>query len=263
MRSPKLTLQDLRNAKAQRQLTEVLTVDAEEARACEAAGIDLLVTSHEHTSVIAAAAPETFLIAGLGINDPDVCTKEDALRASFRAMQNGADAIYTGLSMPIVEALARESIPVVGHVGYVPYRESWFGVPRAVGKTCDEALEVYQATQAYEDAGAIAVEMEIVPEAIAAEITRRVSLTVISMGSGSGCDAQYLFACDILGLSTGHVPRHAKQFVDLDSALQRVQKLRVDAFKDFRCEVEKGLFPGSGNTIGIDKAELAAFRRAL
>ena len=178
-------------------------------------------------------------------------------------MADGADAIYTGMSTAVVAEMSRESIPVVGHVGYVPYRSSQFGGPRAVGKTAAEAINVYEHTRAYEDAGAIAVEMEIVPEAIAAEITKRVSLLVISMGSGSGCDAQYLFACDILGTNTGHMPRHAKKYADLHAELQRVQAMRVAAFEEFRNEVRDGSFPETCNKIGIDDRELTAFRDAL
>ena len=48
--------------------------------------------------------------------------------------------------------------------------------------------------------------MEVVPFEVASEISKRMELLVISMGSGNGCDAQYLFAEDILGTNRGHVP---------------------------------------------------------
>ena len=89
---------------------------------------------------------------------------------------------------------------------WYPYRSSWFGGFKAVGKTAKEALDVYEKTLAYQEAGAIAVEMEVVPHQVASEISKRVDILVISMGSGAGCDAQYLFATDILGSNTGHVP---------------------------------------------------------
>ena len=259
----KLTVADLLACKGQRQLTEVLTTDPDEARACQEAGIDMLVSPQQFTRQIAEAAPDTFLIAGLGINDPDIVTPADAIRASFRAMSDGADAIYTGLSLPVVAAMANESIPVVGHVGYVPYRSGFFGGARAVGKTAAEAQQVFDATRAYEDAGAIAVEMEIVPEKVAAEISRRVALLVISMGSGNGCDAQYLFACDILGTNTGHLPRHAKKYADLAAEMARIQEMRVDAFERFRQDVERGSFPGDQHSIRDDGEQLAMFVAAL
>ncbi|MGL4238997.1 3-methyl-2-oxobutanoate hydroxymethyltransferase, partial [Tabrizicola sp.] len=75
--------------------------------------------------------------------------------------------------METVEYLAREWIPVVGHVGLVPSRVTWTGGYRAVGKTADTALALYDECLAYERAGAIAVEIEVVPPEVAAEISRR------------------------------------------------------------------------------------------
>lgn len=263
MSGAKLTLQDLREAKGKRQLAEVLTIEPDEARACEAAGVDMLVTSQEHTRTIREAAPNTFLVSGLGIHDPEIVTAADAIRASFKAINDGADAIYTGMSVAVVAEMARESIPVVGHVGYVPYRSGYFGGPRAVGATANEAIQVYEDTRAYEDAGAIAVEMEIVPEAVASEISRRVSLSVISMGSGSGCDVQYLFACDILGTNTGHMPRHAKRYANLDQELRRIQDIRIDALQRFVEDVRGARFPEAGHKLEVDEAEFVEFSKLL
>ena len=61
-----------------------------------------------------------------------------------------------------MKALSHEDIAVIGHVGFIPYKSSWFGGYKAVGKTVEDAINVYNLTKAYEDAGAIGVEMEIV-----------------------------------------------------------------------------------------------------
>src|SRR3954469_8838553 len=101
-------------------------------------------------------------------------------------MNMGADAVYSAMSTKVVEVMARESIPVIGHIGYVPYRSTWFGKARAVGKTADEARKVYEHAKAYQEAGAIGVEIEIVPAEVVAEINRRLDrLILASMGSGS------------------------------------------------------------------------------
>src|SRR5690606_35673978 len=113
-----------------------------------------------------------------------------------------------------VEYLAREYIPVVGHVGLVPARATWTGGFRAVGKTAEEALRLYREVKAYESAGAFAVEIEVVPAEVASEISKRVGILLWSMGAGAGCDAQYLFANDILGYTEGHIPRHSKVYRD-------------------------------------------------
>jgi 3-methyl-2-oxobutanoate hydroxymethyltransferase len=256
----KLTIRDLFQAKLEhRQLTEIFTVDPLEAQACEEAGIDMIVTITAHLKALRAAAPNTFLIATDRINDPQIASPTAAVSAGFQALNDGADAVYTHLSCDCVRAMAKEKIPVVGHVGYVPYRSSWFGGPRAVGKTAPEAIQVFRDTLAYQEAGAIAVEMEIVPHRVAAEIARRVDILIFSMGSGAGGDVQYLFATDVLGTNTGHVPRHAKVYTNLHAELQRIQALRIDAFKALKAEVSRGAFPESRHLLEVADEEFESF----
>jgi 3-methyl-2-oxobutanoate hydroxymethyltransferase len=143
----KLTLHDLFQAKKQeRQLTQINTDDPVEAQACETAGIDMLMTRAPNARAIRAAAPNTFLSAAFGINDPAIASEDAAIAAGFQALSDGADAVYTGLSCARVRAMAREKIPCIGHVGYVPYRSGWHGGARAIGKTAAEAIQVYRDT---------------------------------------------------------------------------------------------------------------------
>ena len=159
--------------------------------------------------------------------------------------------------------MADQKVPVIGHVGYVPYHASWMGPPRAVGKTAAEALDVYLKTKALEQAGAIGVEMELVPHRVAAEIARRTSLCVVSMGSGTGCDAQYLFAEDILGTNSGHVPRHAKTYRNLAAEYDRLRGLMTEAFSEFGAEVRDGVFPAARHVLPVDEAEFGKFVEGL
>jgi 3-methyl-2-oxobutanoate hydroxymethyltransferase len=260
----KITIHDLFQAKRERrQLTETFTTDALEAAACEEAGVEILVTITATLKAVRAAAPNVFIIATDRINDPDIANPNAAVSAGFRAMNDGADAIYTHLSTECVRAMAREKIPVVGHVGFVPYHGSWFGGPRAVGKTAAEALQVYRNTLAYQEAGAIAVEMEIVPHRVASEIARRVNILIFSMGSGTGGDVQYLFATDVLGTNTGHVPRHSKVYGNLHAELQRAHQLRVAAFRAWKDEVSRGAFPEPKHLLEVAEGEFEAFLEGL
>jgi 3-methyl-2-oxobutanoate hydroxymethyltransferase len=154
---------------------------------------------------------------------------------------------------------------VVGHVGLVPSRATWTGGFRAVGKTAEDALRLYREVKAYESAGAFAfaVEIEVVPEAVATEISRRTSVLLWSMGAGAGCDAQYLFANDILGYTVGHVPRHAKVYRDFRSEHARLQAERIAAFGEFVSDVASGVYPGEGHLVRMDPEELDAFRERL
>ena len=256
------TVREFLDLKGVRQLSEVLVRTEEEASACEAAGIDIMITvAGEQASKIRAAAPNTFLT--MGILYGDCASPTEAIKAGFTALKNGADAVYACMSIPFIEAMSMEGIPVVGHVGLVPQKRTWTGGFRAVGKTAEEALKVYQATLAHQEAGAFAVEMEVVPVEVASEISKRMELLVISMGSGNGCDAQYLFAEDILGTNRGHVPRHAKVYRNLSSELDRIQKERVKAFREYQADVLSGVFPGSGNTVKIKANEYKEFLKNI
>lgn len=175
----------------------------------------------------------------------------------------GADTLYCGYGIPTIKALADEYIPVVGHVGLVPYRNSPFGGMKAVGKTSAEAIRVWELTKQYEDAGAVGVEMEVVPAQVATEISKRTKILIIGMGAGVNCDVQYLFATDILGDNEGHVPRHSKVYRDFKSEYHRLHRESVAAFKEFRSDVLTGSYPAKNNDVSIDKGELTAFLKAI
>jgi 3-methyl-2-oxobutanoate hydroxymethyltransferase len=254
----KLTVRDILNLKGKRALTEVLATDAATARACEAAGIDMLITSIGCLKEVRSGAWNTFITAGLPYGHYNASDAE-AIKAAFGALNDGADAVYACMSMDRIRAMADEGIPVAGHVGLVPEHLTWIGGYRAVGKTAAEALQVYRDTLALQEAGAFAVEMEVVPDRIAAEITKRVELCVISMGSGHGCDAQYLFACDILGMHNARIPRHAKKYRNHHAEMQRLHEDAVQAFREFRQDVAGGAFPGEKNIVGIKDEEFEGF----
>ncbi len=257
----RLTVHGIRTLKGKRQLTQIFTMKPEEAAAADTAGIDIVVTAGSTVPVIRRAAPGAFLVgvpSGLEFSD------ESAIRSALGLMEQGADAIYSLThSLARIAAMADQKVPVIGHVGYVPYHASWMGPPRAVGRKAAEALEVYRKTQALERAGAFGVEMELVPHRVASEIARRTGLCVISMGSGTGCDAQYLFAEDILGTNTGHVPRHAKTYRNLSAEYERLQGLMSEAFSEFAAEVRSGAFPAVRNLLPVDEAEFGKFLEGL
>eukprot|EP00820_Chromera_velia_P001588 Cvel_2832.t1-p1 / transcript=Cvel_2832.t1 / gene=Cvel_2832 / organism=Chromera_velia_CCMP2878 / gene_product=3-methyl-2-oxobutanoate hydroxymethyltransferase, putative / transcript_product=3-methyl-2-oxobutanoate hydroxymethyltransferase, putative / location=Cvel_scaffold113:57316-57828(-) / protein_length=171 / sequence_SO=supercontig / SO=protein_coding / is_pseudo=false len=162
----------------------------------------------------------------------------------------------------VVEAMAREGIPVVGHVGLVPQKARWTGL-RAVGRTAEEAIGIAEDVRRYESAGAFAVEMEVVPPPVAEAISRSTPLIVISMGSGPGCDVQYLFASDILGETSGHIPRHARTYRDFRAEYDRLHSERIAAFTEFRRDVASGAFPDEGETVAMAPGQWERFAEAL
>lgn len=81
-------------------------------------------------------------------------------RDAMTAMQAGAQSTYCAMSPKVIEVLAREGIPVICHVGLVPPKTTWTGDYKAMGKSADQALAVWQAVKDFEAAGAYAVEIE-------------------------------------------------------------------------------------------------------
>ena len=83
------------------------------------------------------------------------------------------------------------------------------------------------------------------------------------MGSGPHCDAQYLFATDILGDNLGHIPRHAKVYRDHKSEYERLHQDAIAAFREFQTEVAGGRYPEAGHMLKVKDEEYAKFMTAL
>ncbi|MBN9274180.1 MAG: 3-methyl-2-oxobutanoate hydroxymethyltransferase, partial [Mesorhizobium sp.] len=155
--------------------------------------------------------------------------------------------------------MADEAIPVIGHVGLIPSRRTWTGGFRAVGKTADSAMEIFEAVRQLEAAGAFGAEIEVVPVEVAEAISKRTSLFLLSMGAGTGCDAQYLFAEDILGANRGHMPRHSKVYRNFAAEYDRLQQERIAAFREYVADVESKAYPEEKHIVRMPPAELKAF----
>ncbi len=235
----------------------------EEAAAAEAAGIDIvsippeLMLNPRYREV----APSLFSMTGK--THLEAGTVDDYLRFAGMAMSAGADAIYCSGSLQTVAYLAREHIPVVGHVGLVPSRATWTGGFRAVGKTAEQALALLDEVRAYEAAGAFAVEIEVVPVEVASAISRQVGILLWSMGAGPGCDAQYMFANDLLGYTESRVPRHSRAYRDFGAEYARLQAERIAAFREFRADVESGAYPEDRHLVRMAVVEEQRFLARL
>jgi len=260
----RLTVADLPALKGTRQLTMLRVVTLEQAAAAEEAGIDVVSAPPELVCepTYRVVAPSLFTMTGR--NSKVMGTATQMLSFAAEMLDADADAIYSSGSLDTIRFLTNEHIPVVGHVGLVPSRASSLGGFRAIGTTADTAWQVYQDCVAHEEAGAIAVEIEVVPEEVATEISRRMTrLSLWSMGSGPGCDAQYLFATDVLGETRGHIPRHSKVYRRFADEHDRLQRERVAAFREFIDDVGTGAFPQQGHIVRMPGNELEQFRARL
>jgi len=238
----KLTVYDYLKSKGKIQLSNLFVHTIEEAAAAEEAGIDYIVAAHDlpqfginaslnDVKKIREVAPNCFMQSA-GPIPP--ASEYEAIKFAHDYLSFGVDCIYVGNhSLKWIRAMRDENIPTIGHVGLIPGKATWIGGLRAIGKTADEAIGVLKHTLDLQEAGVIGVELEVVPPKVAKVITDKVEIITMSMGSGSDCDAQFLFSNDVLGWNEGHIPRHARVYRNFKKEYARLQEERILAFKEF------------------------------
>ncbi len=262
----KLTVLDVQRMKGKEQIIMTAAGEAFVARIAEAAGVHILRCwgwgSSEESMMetlpkavrdLRRAAPKLLLnplLMPSAINPSD----EAAIRIASLVMGEGADIVLTlGISPDRVAALAKQKIPVFAHVGLTPiWYTTWKGGYVAVGKTAQDALQIYKDALAYQEAGAAMLTIELTPQKVTAEIAKRIKIPVISIGAGGGADGVELVAVDLLGLVPYPVPRHAKKYRDFFSE-------GVNAYKEFAGEIRGGTFPNPKNAVSIKDEEFEKF----
>ena len=210
----KYTVHDLQKLKGIRCLTHIHVKSPEEAAAAEGAGVDLISCSFDSTEAqlrlphIIEAAPISFISVA---TPHGMASAEEAIRISFKALEMGASSVYCSASTSIIEKMCDEKIPVVGHLGMIPRHVTWTNY-RAIGKTVEEAKQLYEQVKELENAGAYAAEFEVIPQQLATYLSSKTTMLLMSLGSGTGCDTQFLFSDDILGDYDERLPKHAKAY---------------------------------------------------
>ena len=264
----KLTVYDYLKSKGKRQLSNLFVHTVEEAAAAEQAEIDYIVAAHDlpqfginaslnDVKKIREVAPSCFMQSA-GPVPP--ASEYEAIKFAHDYLSFGVDCIYVGNhSLKWIKAMRDENIPTIGHVGLIPGKATWIGGLRAIGKTADEAIGVLKHTLDLQDAGVIGVELEVVPPKVAKVITEKVEIITMSMGSGSECDAQFLFSNDVLGWNEGHIPRHARVYRNFKKEYARLQEERVAAFKEFHEDTKNKNFNDPSITVQIQDDEFDKF----
>jgi 3-methyl-2-oxobutanoate hydroxymethyltransferase len=120
---------------------QVTADTADEAEAAEAAGIEMVVCRAANVPAVRRGGPRLFITAALGFTE--AVSGDEVLRAAIKALTDGADAVLCSRRLAVVELLASEDVPVMGHLGFVPRKSTWVGRTRAVGKTADEAAALW------------------------------------------------------------------------------------------------------------------------
>lgn len=251
----------LREAKTRGvRLTMLTAYDTPTARIFDAAGVDMLLVGDSmgdnmlgHPSTIPVTVDEmipavravvrasrrALVVADLPFGSYE-SGPQQALATSVRMLKEaGAHAVKFEGGRRVadhVHVLTEAGIPVVGHLGFTPQSENILGGKRVQGRGEEAAERLLADALSLEDAGAVAVVLEMVPEPVATEVSRRLSIPTIGIGAGAGCDGQVLVWLDMAGMGDWS-PRFAKRFGQVGAALRA-------AADDYVGEVRAGTFPG-------------------
>ena len=262
----KVRVPDLALMKEQGERIVMLTAyDATMTRLFDRAGIDLLLVGDSlgnvilgldttvpvtlddiihHTRAVTRAASRALVVADMPFLTYQV-SADEAMRNAARLFQEGGAAavkLEGGSAIAnTVRRLVAAGMPVMGHVGLTPQHVHRLGGMRQQARTDKAALELISDALALEDAGAFAIVIEAVPDAVAGEVTARLKIPTIGIGAGPHCDGQVLVSYDVLGLFDRFVPPFVKQYAQLGETI-------LNAAKNYAEEVRNGEFPPSAVT---------------
>lgn len=170
---------------------------------------------------------------------------EEAVRNAGRILKEthcGAVKLEGGKAVAeSIRRIVQAGIPVMGHVGMTPQSVMQLGGFKVQGRGEAAAQAVLEDALAVEEAGAFAVVLECVPEALARLISERLSIPTIGIGAGAGCDGQVLVAQDMLGEYSDYSPKFVRRFAEF-------AQTKIDAYNRFDAAVKDGTFPSEKET---------------
>jgi len=273
----KLRVPDLAAMKKRGERIVMLTAyDSTMARLFDRAGIDVLLVGDSlgnvilgldttipvtldavihHTQAVTRGASRALVVADMPFLTYQVTT-EQAMRNAARLFQEGgATAVKLEGGRAVADTVRRltaAGLPVMGHVGLTPQHVHRLGGMRQPARDDEAAQQLMLDALALEDAGAFAVVLEAIPDAVAASVTARLHIPTIGIGAGPHCDGQVLVSYDMLGLFDAFVPPFVKQYAQLGNDI-------LSAAKDYADEVRQGVYP-QHLTPRRDSASVVALR---
>lgn len=190
-----------------------------------------------HTKCVASNAKNSLIIADMPFmtynNTDKACSNATKLMeagASVIKMEGGAWLSNT------ITTLVNNGVPVCAHLGLTPQSVNVFGGYKIQGRGYDQAQKIIDDAHSIEDAGASCLVLECIPSDLAKRITEELTIPTIGIGAGKDTDGQILVMHDAFGLTPGHTPKFARNFL-----------LETGNFKDavelYLKEVANGNFP--------------------
>lgn len=259
MNGTKVTAEIIRAMKARGERIAALTAyDFPTARLLDEAGIPLLLvgdslgmvvlgypdTTHvamaemeHHVRAAARAHPRALLIADLPYRSYE--TVEAAVENATRLVQAGAEGVKAEGGRDIlkqVSGIVATGIPCLGHLGMLPQHVVEEGGYHVKGKRVPEQEALVADAEALQDAGVFAVVLELVARPVAKELSRRLKIPTIGIGSGPDCDGQILVTPDLLGMLPWYGLKHVKPKLNAAEQIQAVVRGWKDEVRDGKAD---------------------------
>ena len=260
-----------REAKAKGEKLSMLTAyDYSTAKLVDEAGIDailvgdslgrvrlgyedtLSVTMEDmihHSAAVARGAKNALLIVDMPFMSYQTSVYDAVVNAGRLMKEGRAQAVKLEGGVEVCEhikAIVKASIPVCGHIGLTPQSVNAFGGFKVQGKGEEAAQRILDEARAIEQAGAFAVVLECVPQALAKKVTESISIPTIGIGAGAGCDGQVLVYQDMLAMYSDMAPKFVKQYAQIGSQMK-------EAFAAYKKDIAEGVFPAQEHTFKMDE----------
>jgi 3-methyl-2-oxobutanoate hydroxymethyltransferase len=277
----KLTPLSLRQKKERGEPITILTgYDYPTALALDQAGIDAIlvgdslgmvvlgyentlpVTMDEmlhHCRAVARGAVSALLIGDMPFMSYQISTEEAIRHAGQFLQQGGMQAVKLEGGrerLDGIRGILGAGIPVMGHLGLIPQSVNMLGGFRPQARTATTAKILFEDAHLLEEAGCFSLVLESVPARLAKLISEHLTIPVIGIGAGAGCDGQVLVTHDLLGLFDRFTPKFVRKYADLHAEMQR-------AFKTYITDVQERSFPAQENTVEMPEEEWESFLRDI
>lgn len=252
-----LTLPKLLEMRERGEKIAVLTAyDATFAQVADAAGIDSLLVGDSlgnviqgqsstlpvtlehmayHTACVARTKPSAWLIADMPFGSYEAGC-DQAMAGAVALMRAGAQMVKLeggGWTAEVIRFLVERGVPVCAHLGLTPQRVHTLGGYRVQGRDERAAEALKRETREVAEAGAAMLVLELVPSALAREITEaNAPLITIGIGAGQGTSGQVLVLHDMLGLGQGRRPRFVRDFMAEGGSISQALARYTAAVKD-------------------------------
>jgi 3-methyl-2-oxobutanoate hydroxymethyltransferase len=200
-----------------------------------------------HTRAARRGVRRALLAADMPFGSYHVDTAESLRHAVRFVKEAGAEAVKVEggeRRMELIARLVEAEIPVMGHIGLTPQSFHAFGGFRVQGKTVEAAEQLFRDARAVEAAGAFSIVLESMPRELAARITRELRIPTIGIGAGPDCDGQILVLHDLIGLGGEHIPKFARQYVNVAESISR-------AVGEYTGDVRSGRFPADDESFHL------------